>query len=117
MSTSTTNGHTNRASRRHPDKVVSPLARRYISILETADYLGVTERTVRQMIADGRLTGYRMAKSFIRLDANEIDAAMTPYGGSVTASSAGVGRARTPGAARPPQQVCRALDRGRGERR
>ena len=44
----------------------------------------MTERTVRQMIADGRLVGYRMAKNFIRLDLNEIDAAMTPYGGGVS---------------------------------
>lgn len=57
--------------------------RRYVSIVEAADYLGVTERTIRQMIADGRLTGYRN-KSFIRLDLNEIDGAMTPYGGAVT---------------------------------
>ena len=35
-----TNGHAHRASRRHPDKV-SGFARRYISILEAADYLGV----------------------------------------------------------------------------
>ena len=84
MSTSLTNGHaTNRASRRHPDKA-GAFAHRWISILEAADYLGVTERTVRQMIADGRLTGYRMAKNFIRLDIDEIDAAMTPYGGSVS---------------------------------
>ena len=58
--------------------------RRYVSIVEAADYLGVTERTIRTMIADGRLTGYRMAKNFIRLDLDEIDAAMTPYGGGVS---------------------------------
>ncbi len=87
MSTSPTNGHNghgNRASRRHPDKV-SGIARRYISIVEAADYLGVSDRTIRTMIGDGRLRGYRMKKNFIRLDLNEIDAAMTPYGGGVTA--------------------------------
>lgn len=56
--------------------------RRYVSIAEAADYLGVTDRTVRQMIADGRLTGYRNGKRLIRLDVNEIDAAMTPFGGA-----------------------------------
>jgi excisionase family DNA binding protein len=30
--------------------------RRYISINDAAEYLGVTERTIRQMISDGRLT-------------------------------------------------------------
>ncbi|MCV7176162.1 excisionase family DNA-binding protein [Mycolicibacterium sphagni] len=59
------------------------LRRRYDSINETAEYLGVTERTVRQMIADGRLVGYRMRNRFIRLDLNEIDAAMEPFGGGV----------------------------------
>lgn len=73
----------NRAQRRHPDKAYSPARRRYCSINEAADYLGVTERTVRQMIADGRLVGYRMGKRFIRLNLDEIDAAMVPFGGGV----------------------------------
>lgn len=30
-----------------------PLSRRYITISEAAEYLAVTDRTVRQMIADG----------------------------------------------------------------
>lgn len=60
----------------------SPLPRRYVSIAGAADYLGVTDRTVRQMIADGRLTGYRNGKRLIRLDLTEIDAAMTPFGGA-----------------------------------
>ena len=60
-----------------------PARRRYCSITEAAEYLGVTERTVRQMIADGRLVGYRMGNRFIRLDLDEIDAAMQPFGGCV----------------------------------
>lgn len=55
--------------------------RRYVRIAEAAEYLGVTDRTVRQMIADGRLTGYRSGKRLVRLDLNEIDAAMKPFGG------------------------------------
>lgn len=55
--------------------------RRWVSIIQAADYLGVTERTIRQMIADGRLTGYRNGQRFIRLDRNEIDTAMRPFGG------------------------------------
>ena len=47
--------------------------RRYISINDAAEYLGVTERTIRQMISDGRLIGYRNGAKFIRLDLNEID--------------------------------------------
>lgn len=74
MSTTPTNSHPHRARRRHPDTLSH---RRWISVQEAADYLGVNERTIRQMIADGRLVGYRN-KTFIRLDLNEIDAAMRP---------------------------------------
>jgi excisionase family DNA binding protein len=63
--------------------VYSPARRRYCTINEAADYLGVTERTVRQMITDGRLVGYRMGARFIRLDLDEIDAAMRPFGGAL----------------------------------
>ena len=34
------------------------------------------------MIADGRLTGYRSGGRLVRLDLNEIDAAMQPFGGA-----------------------------------
>ncbi|MBE7195009.1 MAG: excisionase family DNA-binding protein [Gordonia polyisoprenivorans] len=56
--------------------------RRYASMQETAEYLGITDRTVRQMVADGRLRAYRNGKRFIRPDLNEVDAAMTPFGGA-----------------------------------
>ncbi|WP_006247204.1 excisionase family DNA-binding protein [Mycolicibacterium tusciae] len=51
------------------------MKRRYISIAEAADYLQVSDRTVRRLIADGELTGYRMGRSrrTIRVDLNEID--------------------------------------------
>ena len=56
--------------------------RRYTKLREAADYLGVTERTIRQMIADGRLTGYRSGSRLVRVDLNEVDAAMQPFGGA-----------------------------------
>jgi excisionase family DNA binding protein len=56
--------------------------RRYAKISEAADYLQVTERTIRQMVADGRLTGYSCGSRLVRLDLNEIDAAMRPFGGA-----------------------------------
>ena len=55
--------------------------RRYVKIAEAAAYLQVTDRTIRQMIADGRLTGYRSGGRLVRLDLNEIDDAMHPFGG------------------------------------
>lgn len=57
------------------------LRHRYITILQAAEYLGVTDRTVRQMIADGRLRGYRSGSRLVRLRVDEIDSAMQPFGG------------------------------------
>ena len=34
------------------------------------------------MISDGRLTGYRNGPKLVRLDANELDASMQPFGGN-----------------------------------
>jgi excisionase family DNA binding protein len=51
------------------------MTRRYITITEAADYLQISDRIVRRLIADGELTGYRMGRSrrLIRVDLNEID--------------------------------------------
>ncbi|BBY08167.1 excisionase family DNA-binding protein [Mycobacterium noviomagense] len=59
-----------------------PEQRAYVSISDAAQYLGVTTRTIRQMIADGRLRGYRSGSRLVRLRLNEIDAAMQPFGGA-----------------------------------
>jgi excisionase family DNA binding protein len=56
--------------------------RRYVKIAEAAEYLQVTDRTIRQMIADGRLRGYRSGGRLVRIDLNELDAAMKPFGGA-----------------------------------
>ena len=63
----------NRAERR---------ARRYAKLTEAAEDLGVTDRTIRTMIADGRLTGYRSGTRIVRVDLNELDEAMKPFGGA-----------------------------------
>ena len=55
--------------------------RRWASIQQTAEYLGVTDRTIRTMVSDGRLKAYRNGRKLIRLDLNEIDAAMRPVSG------------------------------------
>ncbi|WP_333894517.1 excisionase family DNA-binding protein [Mycolicibacterium gadium] len=61
-----------------------PLRHRYVTIIQAAEYLGVTDRTIRQMIVDGRLTGYRSGRRLVRVDLNELDDAMQPYGGAVS---------------------------------
>jgi len=46
---------------------------RLISVKDAAEFLGVSQRTIRRMIDDGRLTGYRMTGSrFVRVDFNEV---------------------------------------------
>lgn len=47
--------------------------RRNVSIQEAADFYGVTTRTVRRWIAEGRLTAYRINARVIRLDADEVE--------------------------------------------
>jgi excisionase family DNA binding protein len=65
-------------------KTIHPaIQRRYASLQETAVYMGVTDRTVRQWIAEGRITGYRINARLIRVDLNEVDSAMVPFGGGV----------------------------------
>lgn len=70
-------------NRRNRDIVGAELQRRrYVTQSQAAEYLGVTARTIRQMIADGRLTGYRSGTRLVRVDLNEIDQAMQPFGGA-----------------------------------
>ncbi|AGB26277.1 DNA-binding protein, excisionase family [Mycobacterium sp. JS623] len=51
------------------------MSRRYISIAEAAEYLKISDRTVRRLIADGELTGYSIGRShrMLRVDLDEID--------------------------------------------
>jgi excisionase family DNA binding protein len=58
-------------------------SRKYVTLSEAADYLGVTTRTVRQMVADQRLRAYKLGDRVVRLRLDEIDAAMQPVGGQV----------------------------------
>lgn len=57
--------------------------RHWVTVAEAAEHLGVTIRTIRQMIADGRLTAYRNGNRLVRIDLGDLDASMTPYGGGV----------------------------------
>ena len=53
-------------------------SRRWATVEQVADHLGITTRTVRVMEADGRLRAYRgLGHRMLRFDLNEIDAAMT----------------------------------------
>ena len=52
------------------------LGQRYFTVQQTAEYLGLCERSIRDMIADGRLKGYRLGGRVLRLRLDEIDKAM-----------------------------------------
>ena len=54
----------------------------YISMTDTAELLGCTTRTIRQMVADGRLVAYKLGPRFVRLRSDEVLAALVPYGGA-----------------------------------
>lgn len=41
-----------------------------------AEHLHVCTRTVRRLIADGRLTGYRLGSRVVLVDLGELDAAL-----------------------------------------
>ena len=58
----------------------SGVKRRYISLPEAAEYIGVNQRTLRRLISSGELRGYRLAghRRTVRLDLHELEAAMTP---------------------------------------
>lgn len=66
-----------RAAELHPKK------RRWIDQREAAEYLGITDRTLRRMIAAGDLPAYRLGPRLLRIDVGDLDALMrrVPAGG------------------------------------
>ena len=59
------------------------VGRRWATITEVADYLGVHPVTVKHMISDGRITAYRLGARICRIDLDEVDSSFQPYGGAV----------------------------------
>jgi len=51
---------------------------RLVTLAVAAEYFGVHVKTVRRRIDDGTLTAYRFGPRQIRVDLNEMDAALTP---------------------------------------
>ena len=53
--------------------------RRLVSIEQAAEYLGICARTVRNYVASGEISGYRLPGGrLLRVDIAEIDAALRP---------------------------------------
>ena len=57
---------------------VEPKVRRWASITAAAEHYQIGNRTLRQMIYDGKVTGYKLGPQLLRVDLNEIDALMEP---------------------------------------
>jgi excisionase family DNA binding protein len=53
-----------------------PFERRYASIKEAAACARCSPLTIRRRISDGTLTGYRFGPRILRVDLNELDAAL-----------------------------------------
>lgn len=54
----------------------------FITQQAAAEMLGVTDRTIRTMISDGRLKGYRVGPRLIRIRAEDVETALQPIGGA-----------------------------------
>ena len=52
--------------------------RTYESLAEAAVRTGVSVRTLRRRVAEGRLTAYRCGPRLLRVDTEEVDALMKP---------------------------------------
>ena len=61
--------------RRHTSKkgVFCAWPRDSLPLQEAADAYGVSSRSIRRYITDGRLTAYRIGPKMIRLDAEEVE--------------------------------------------
>lgn len=52
--------------------------RELVTLADAAHHLGISHRTLRYWIAEGRLTAYRVGPRLVRLDAREVDALVEP---------------------------------------
>lgn len=55
-----------------------PVDRRLVGLPEAAAYAGCSTKTLRRRVADGSITAYRMGPRLLRIDLNELDAALRP---------------------------------------
>ena len=47
-------------------------------IKTTSEQYGVSEKTLRRYIAEGKITGYRLGPRLIRVDLDEVEQLLTP---------------------------------------
>lgn len=61
-----------------PTTASKPTRSRFISLAEAAEYLSVTDRTVRNFIARGDLPAYRIGSRALRINRDDLDRIITP---------------------------------------
>ena len=62
---------------RRTSTIGPPAVRQYVSLADAAEMIGCHPKTLRRLIAAGRLTGYRVGRA-IRIDLDELYAALPP---------------------------------------
>lgn len=62
--------------------------RELVTLEVAAQYLGVSPKTVRQWISEGKLTGYRLGNRMLRVDQNELDGLLRPLAAARRRSAA-----------------------------
>jgi excisionase family DNA binding protein len=68
----------NVSSRNRTSQPTAPKIRTLIDVRDAAAHLGVSERTIRNYVAEGRLTAYRVGPQLLRFDLAEVDALAQP---------------------------------------
>jgi excisionase family DNA binding protein len=63
-------------SHRNQHQPAGKPAKRLVDLGEAAAYAACCRETIRRRIADGTLHGYRLGKRLLRVDLNDIDAAL-----------------------------------------
>jgi excisionase family DNA binding protein len=63
----------NRRERRHPE---------LIGLQEAADRCGVSYRTVRRWISDGRINAVRVGPKLLKISVSDLDRIVQPVGGA-----------------------------------
>ncbi len=57
---------------------MAPTTRQRLTLTAAAEYLDVSERTLRRYIAEGRLPAYRLGKRQIRIEVADLDKLVQP---------------------------------------
>lgn len=63
------------------DDVFTRAVSAFVTVKQGAEYLGVTERTMRSYIDAGRIQKYRLGPSMIRLKLSDLEALIEPVTG------------------------------------